>query len=84
MTLESRSTQHGRKKRKKIGKMHKEYDAYLMDLIEKTQEEWHKQKVILHKSFNYNERLEYEEKKAGAKYFYLFKEARHRGVSGKK
>ncbi len=82
--MESRSVQHGRKKRKKMGKLHKEYDAYLMELIETTQEEWHKQKVLLRKSFNYNERLEYEAKKAGAKYFYLFKEARKRGISNKK
>ncbi|WP_370519538.1 YaaL family protein [Listeria sp. PSOL-1] len=63
--------------------MHKKYDRYLMDLIDKTQENWHKQKVLVHKSFGYNSQLEYEEKKAEAKYFYLFKEARYRQVKGK-
>ncbi|WP_099224008.1 YaaL family protein [Listeria costaricensis] len=81
--MEARSARHGRKKKKKIGKLHKEYDRYLLDLIEATQENWHKQKVLLHKSFGYDPRLEFEEKKAEAKYFYLFKEARHREVQNR-
>lgn len=61
--MESRSNKFGRKKNKKIGKLHKSYDAYLMELIEVTQENWHKQKVLMRKSFEYDPNLEYEEKR---------------------
>ncbi|EAG7148235.1 DUF2508 family protein [Listeria monocytogenes] len=81
--MESRSNKFGRKKNKKIGKLHKSYDAYLMELIEVTQENWHKQKVLMRKSFEYDPNLEYEEKKAEARYFYLFKEARTRQLNNK-
>ncbi|ARM74414.1 hypothetical protein LMxysn_2779 [Listeria monocytogenes] len=54
-----------------------------MELIEVTQENWHKQKVLMRKSFEYDPNLEYEEKKAEARYFYLFKEARTRQLKNK-
>lgn len=77
--MESRKYTHSKKNRKhKIGKLHKKYDEYLLELINSTQEEWHRRRVLLRKSFEYNQELEYDEKKAEARYLYLFKEARHR------
>lgn len=70
--MESRSNKFGRKKNKKIGKLHKSYDAYLMELIEVTQENWHKQKVLMRKSFEYDPNLEYEEKKGRSALFLPF------------
>ncbi len=70
--MESRSNKFGRKKNKKIGKLHKSYDAYLMELIEVTQENWHKQKVLMRKSFEYDPNLEYEEKKRPKRAIFTF------------
>lgn len=79
--MESRKYKHSSSKRKhKIGKLHKAYDNYLLELINVTQEDWHRRKVMLRKSFEYSPELEYDEKKAEARYLYLFKEARHRKV----
>ncbi|AQY52167.1 hypothetical protein PWEIH_07106 [Listeria weihenstephanensis FSL R9-0317] len=82
--MESRSDKKAktsRKKKQKIGKLHKSYDAYLLELIEVTQEKWNQHKNIARKSFGYNTETEYELKKAEAKYFYLFREARHRNIT---
>ncbi|CAM4216479.1 YaaL family protein [Listeria booriae] len=79
--MESRSNKNAKTKRhrkQKIGKLHKSYDTYLLELMEVTQEKWNQQKGIVHKSFGYNPESEYELKKAEAKYFYLFREARQR------
>ncbi|MBA3926955.1 YaaL family protein [Listeria sp. FSL L7-1582] len=81
--METRSDKNAkspRKKKQKIGKMHQSYDAYLVELIEVTQEKWNQHRDIARKSFGYNSETEYELKKAEAKYFYLFREARHRNL----
>ncbi|EUJ21717.1 YaaL family protein [Listeria grandensis] len=81
--METRSDKNAkspREKKQKIGKLHKTYDAYLVELIEVTQEKWNQHKNIARKSFGYNSETEYELKKAEAKYFYLFREARHRNL----
>ncbi|EUJ30486.1 YaaL family protein [Listeria cornellensis] len=81
--METRSDKNAkspREKKQKVGKMHKSYDAYLVELIEVTQEKWNQHRDIARKSFGYNSETEYELKKAEAKYFYLFREARHRNL----
>ncbi|MBC1522258.1 YaaL family protein [Listeria aquatica] len=89
--MESRSRTHSnnkrhekRKRKTRIGKLHKSYDEYLLELIEVTQEKWQKERELLDRSFGYDPRLEFEVKKAEMKYFYLFKEARYRQISGRK
>ncbi|EUJ16733.1 hypothetical protein MAQA_15276 [Listeria aquatica FSL S10-1188] len=69
--MESRSRTHSnnkrhakRKRKTRIGKLHKSYDEYLLELIEVTQEKWQKERELLDRSFGYDPRLEFEVKKS--------------------
>ncbi|TFD96637.1 YaaL family protein [Jeotgalibacillus salarius] len=65
---------------RKKGKLKKEYDERLVHLMQQTREEWQQQKNFSDMSFEKSLQLNAEEKMAEARYFYLFKEARHRKI----
>ncbi|MBM7581016.1 YaaL family protein [Jeotgalibacillus terrae] len=65
---------------RKKGKLKKEYDERLIHLMQQTREEWQQQKSLSDLSFEKSPQMIAEEKMAEARYFYLFKEARHRKI----
>ncbi|GAA5416598.1 hypothetical protein Pryu01_01635 [Paraliobacillus ryukyuensis] len=67
--------------RKKIKKQH--VDQNLLQEIFRLKNEWMKIKDIIDRSVEPSEFGLYELKVAEAKYFYLLREARHRGVSAR-
>lgn len=66
------------------GKLRKEYDEALLEQLGRLQRDWLYQKDLLEKSLDPSEDAVIATKMAEVKYFYLFKEAKHRGVSMKK
>lgn len=65
---------------RKKGKLKKEYDDRLVQLMQQAREEWQQQKNLSDLSFEKSPQMMAEEKMAEARYFYLFKEARHRKI----
>ncbi|KIL53757.1 hypothetical protein KP77_00180 [Jeotgalibacillus alimentarius] len=65
---------------RKKGKLKKEYDERLIHLMQQTREDWQQQKNLSDLSFEKSPQMIAEEKMAEARYFYLFKEARHRKI----
>ncbi|WP_404406584.1 YaaL family protein [Jeotgalibacillus malaysiensis] len=65
---------------RKKGKLKKEYDDRLVQLMQQAREEWQQQKNLSNLSFEKSPQMLAEEKMAEARYFYLFKEARHRKI----
>ncbi|MFB1083514.1 YaaL family protein [Jeotgalibacillus sp. JSM ZJ347] len=65
---------------RKKGKLKKEYDDRLVHLMQQVREEWQQQKNLSDLSFEQSPQMLAEEKMAEARYFYLFKEARHRKI----
>ncbi|AJD89352.1 hypothetical protein JMA_00350 [Jeotgalibacillus malaysiensis] len=65
---------------RKKGKLKKEYDDRLVQLMQQAREEWQQQKNLSDLSFEKSPQMLAEEKMAEARYFYLFKEARHRKI----
>lgn len=65
---------------RKKGKLKKEYDDRLVQLMQQAREEWQQQKNLSDLSFERSPQMLAEEKMAEARYFYLFKEARHRKI----
>lgn len=66
------------------GKLRKEYDEALLEQLGRLQRDWLYQKDMLEKSLDPSEDAVISTKMAEVKYFYLFKEAKHRGVSMKR
>ncbi|MDZ5713838.1 YaaL family protein [Jeotgalibacillus haloalkalitolerans] len=65
---------------RKKGKLKKEYDDRLVHLMQQARGEWQQQKNLSDLSFEKSPQMLAEEKMAEARYFYLFKEARHRKI----
>lgn len=62
------------------GKLKKEFDEKLVDLIKETKDDWHNAKVIEDLSDDFNLDTIARRKVAESIHFYLFKEARIRRV----
>lgn len=62
------------------GKLRKEYDEKLIDLMKETKEDWNNAKVIEELSDDYDLETIANRKKAESIHFYLFKEARIRKI----
>ncbi|PLS14630.1 DUF2508 domain-containing protein [Bacillus sp. M6-12] len=62
------------------GWLRKEYDQRLITQMEKLKTNWMIQKSLLEKSVEPSDLVIIQTKIAEAKYFYLFKEAKHRKV----
>ncbi|RFU71530.1 DUF2508 family protein [Peribacillus saganii] len=62
------------------GWLRKEYDQKLITHMEQLKINWMNQKSLLEKSMDPSDRVIIHTKIAEAKYFYLFKEAKHRNV----
>lgn len=62
------------------GKLKREFDEKLVELMKNTRDDWHAQKNMAELSVEKSPQLEAVEKIAEAKYFYLFKEARERKI----
>lgn len=62
------------------GKLRKEYDEKLMNLMKETKEDWNNAKVIEELSDDYDLETIANRKKAESIHFYLFKEARIRKI----
>ncbi|TFD96293.1 MULTISPECIES: YaaL family protein [Jeotgalibacillus] len=65
---------------RKKGKLKQEFDDKLVDLMHDTRDEWQQQKGLAEMSLEKSPQLIAAEKMAEARYFYLFKEARHRKI----
>lgn len=63
------------------GKLRKEYDTKLIELIKETKEDWNHAKVIEGLSDDYDLEVIANRKKAESIHFYLFKEARIRRIN---
>jgi len=65
---------------RKQGKLKKEFDQQLIELMRDTRDEWQRQKSMADMSLETSPQLQASEKLAEAKYFYLFREARLRKI----
>ncbi|WP_064091122.1 YaaL family protein [Rossellomorea aquimaris] len=65
---------------RKKGKLKKEYDQSLLRVLEETKERWNQQRSIDDMSVDYNLNIHCSSKIAEAKYFFLFREAKHRKI----
>ncbi|WML50354.1 YaaL family protein [Neobacillus sp. PS3-34] len=63
------------------GWLRKEYDEKLLQHMNDFKCEWQQQKMLLEKSFDPSEEVICQSKLAEAKYFFLFKEAKHRNIT---
>lgn len=63
------------------GKLKKEFDEKLVNLMKETKEDWHNAKVIEELSDDFNLDIEAQRKAAESVHFFLFKEARIRRVN---
>jgi hypothetical protein len=61
-------------------KLREEFDRKLIDLMSTAKKDWIQQKSLSDISFDYNDELNYYKMSAEAKYFFLFKEAKHRNI----
>jgi hypothetical protein len=64
--------------------LRKEFDEKLLNCLEEYKEDWQQQKQLLEKSFDPTEEVICQSKLAEAKYFFLFKEAKHRNITLKR
>lgn len=62
----------------------KEVDERLLQEIYRLKDEWMRLKEIIEKSVEPSETGQYDLKLAEVKYFYLLREARHRGISARR
>ncbi|MBM6616006.1 YaaL family protein [Desemzia sp. RIT804] len=67
---------------KKKYQLRREYDDSLLLLMKKLREDWEMSKRIERSSIEKDGHLFAQTKLAEAKFFYLFKEARHRNIKG--
>lgn len=63
------------------GWLRKEYDEKLLKHMNDYKNEWQQQRMLLEKSFDPSEEVICQTKLAEAKYFFLFKEAKHRNIT---
>ncbi|MBM4765436.1 YaaL family protein [Bacillus sp. B15-48] len=68
---------------RKKKKLRKEFDEKLIAQHNQLKSEWMNKKSLLEKSFDVSGEFVAEAKLAEAKYFYLFKEVKERGISVK-
>ncbi|MBY6270843.1 MAG: DUF2508 domain-containing protein [Caldibacillus debilis] len=61
-------------------KLKKEFDGKLLQQMEQLKNQWHIEQQLWEKSFYKSKDLEMKVKLAELKYFYLFKEAKHRNI----
>lgn len=61
-----------------------EFDQKLMDQLNAVKTQWNHQKILVQRSFDPSDEFITEAKLAEAKYFFLFKEAKHRKISIKR
>lgn len=66
------------------GWLRKEFDEKLLNNINEFKNDWQQQKMLLEKSFDPSEEVICQTKLAEAKYFFLFKEAKHRNITLKR
>ncbi|AIE58551.1 YaaL family protein [Bacillus methanolicus] len=66
------------------GWLRKEFDEKLICQLEELKKQWRNQKALVEKSFDPSEDVICQTKLAEAKYFFLFKEAKHRKISIRK
>jgi hypothetical protein len=60
--------------------LRKEFNDQLISQMEQLKTSWNNQKALLNKSFDPSEDIICQTKIAEAKYFFLFKEAKHRNI----
>ncbi|WP_226677767.1 YaaL family protein [Rossellomorea aquimaris] len=65
---------------RKKGKLKKEYDQSLLRVLDETKDHWNQQRSIDEMSVDYNLNIHCHSKIAEAKYFFLFREAKHRKI----
>ncbi|MGD7046537.1 YaaL family protein [Jeotgalibacillus proteolyticus] len=65
---------------RKKGKLKKEFDDQLIELMAATRDEWRQQKNMAELSIEVSGQSAAAERLCEAKYFYLFKEARQRKI----
>jgi hypothetical protein len=65
---------------RKKGKLKREYDQTLLQTLEEAKHNWNQQRSIDEMSVDYNLNLHCSSKIAEAKYFFLFREAKHRKI----
>lgn len=65
---------------KRKDRLKKEYDDKLLNQLRVLKADWNHKKNIFEKSYDEFEDLEREAKIAELKFFYLFKEAKHRNI----
>ncbi|MEK4027422.1 MULTISPECIES: YaaL family protein [Bacillaceae] len=65
---------------RKKAKLHAAYNAELIQLLERSKQEWFKHRELLRLSFEPNEELAAQTKMYEARYFFLFREARKRNI----
>jgi hypothetical protein len=61
-----------------------EFDDKLMEQLNVMKARWNNQKLLVERSFDPSDEFITEAKLAEAKYFFLFKEAKHRKISIKR
>lgn len=66
------------------GWLRNEYDEKLMQQLDQKNRNWRSQKSLLEKSVDPSDEAIIRTKIAEVKYFYLFKEAKHRQISVKR
>ncbi|WP_210367910.1 YaaL family protein [Bacillus sp. REN3] len=60
--------------------LRKEFDKKLMEQLTALKTQWNNQKTLVERSFDPSEEFITEAKITEAKYFFLFKEAKHRNI----
>ncbi|BCB01892.1 YaaL family protein [Bacillus sp. KH172YL63] len=65
---------------RKKGKLKKEYDQSLLHVLDETKDHWNRARSIDEMSVDYSLNLHCDSKIAEAKYFFLFREAKHRKI----
>ncbi|ESU34574.1 hypothetical protein G3A_00320 [Bacillus sp. 17376] len=61
--------------------LRKEFDHKLLEQLDSMKRNWNNQKLLVERSFDPSEEFISEAKIAEAKYFFLFKEAKHRKIT---
>ncbi|MBT2639629.1 MULTISPECIES: YaaL family protein [unclassified Bacillus (in: firmicutes)] len=61
--------------------LRKEFDHKLLAQLDSMKRNWNNQKLLVERSFDPSEEFITEAKIAEAKYFFLFKEAKHRKIT---
>ncbi|MFD2680022.1 YaaL family protein [Bacillus seohaeanensis] len=65
---------------RKKGKLRKEYNDSLIQIMEESKRDWLQQEALEELSMDQNLSLQYHSKIAESKYFFLLREAKHRKI----